>query len=54
MISGYLESPGMEVDAIQHWLESLRYAWRERDSVAATQLFTEGAVYRSQPFRTPL
>jgi ketosteroid isomerase-like protein len=35
------------------WLERYRRAWIERDADAASQLFTEDATYREQPFQAP-
>jgi hypothetical protein len=35
------------------WLERYRRAWIERDANAASQLFTEDATYREQPFEAP-
>ena len=40
----------MEVDG---WLERYRRAWEWADPDAAEALFTEEAVYRSNPFRDP-
>ena len=45
------------VNAPEHpwvdWLERYRRAWIERDADAASQLFTEDAIYREQPFQPP-
>jgi hypothetical protein len=35
------------------WLERYRRAWIERDAEAASQLFTNDAIYREQPFQPP-
>jgi hypothetical protein len=35
------------------WLARYRRAWIERDADAASQLFTEDATYREQPFQAP-
>ena len=35
------------------WLAGYRRAWIDRDSEAASRLFTEDAVYREQPFQAP-
>lgn len=35
------------------WLARYRRAWIERDSDAASRLFTEDATYREQPFEAP-
>lgn len=35
------------------WIEAYGRAWEERDPEAAAALFTEDAVYRSSPFRSP-
>jgi ketosteroid isomerase-like protein len=35
------------------WLARYRLAWIERDADAASQLFTEDAIYREQPFQAP-
>jgi hypothetical protein len=37
--------------AYSDWLERYRRAWIERDADAASQLFTEDALYREQPFQ---
>jgi uncharacterized protein (TIGR02246 family) len=37
--------------AYRDWLERYRRAWIERDADAASQLFTEDALYREQPFQ---
>jgi SnoaL-like domain len=39
--------------AVRAWLDAYARAWRERDPEAAAGLFTEGALYRSSPFRAP-
>jgi uncharacterized protein (TIGR02246 family) len=45
------------MDSLPHdysdWLERYRRAWVERDADAASQLFTEDALYREQPFQPP-
>ena len=38
---------------VEDWLERYRLAWEEADPDAAAALFTEDAVYRSNPFREP-
>lgn len=47
----------MNVQGKEHdyadWLERYRRAWIERDADAASQLFTEDATYREQPFQSP-
>lgn len=35
------------------WIEAYGDAWRERDADAVVELFTDDAVYRSSPFRSP-
>jgi SnoaL-like domain len=35
------------------WIEDYGAAWRSGDDEALGELFTEGAVYRSSPFRPP-
>jgi ketosteroid isomerase-like protein len=35
------------------WVARYRRAWIERDADAASQLFTEDAIYREQPFQAP-
>jgi SnoaL-like protein len=37
----------------REWLELYGKAWRERDAEVLGEIFTENAVYRSQPFREP-
>jgi hypothetical protein len=37
----------------REWLERYGRAWRERDAEDIGEIFTENAVYRSQPFREP-
>jgi len=44
----------MDVAMAQEWLGLMRRAWRDRDPEAAAALFTDDAVYRSEPFRSPL
>jgi uncharacterized protein (TIGR02246 family) len=44
----------MDVAMAQEWIALMRRAWRDRDPRSAAELFTEDAVYRSEPFRTPL
>ena len=36
-----------------NWLERYRRAWIERNAADASELFTEDAIYREQPFRAP-
>lgn len=38
---------------VEEWLELYRVAWEQADPDAAAALFTDGAVYRSSPFREP-
>ncbi len=38
---------------IERWIEEYRRAWEDADGDAVTALFTEGASYRSHPFREP-
>lgn len=38
---------------IADWIEGYRSAWEDRDDQAAGELFTDGAVYWSHPFRQP-
>ena len=38
---------------VEEWIDAYGKAWRDRDPEAASRLFTEDAVYRSSPFRTP-
>src|ERR687897_234234 len=44
-------------NAVEHkyldWLARHCRAWIERDADAASQLFTEDATYREQPFQAP-
>jgi len=40
--------------SVASWIEAYGRAWRERDDQAVGELFTDGAVYRSHPFREPL
>ena len=35
------------------WLERYRRAWVGRNAADAGELFTEGAIYREQPFQAP-
>lgn len=35
------------------WIAAYGAAWEQADADAAAALFTEGAVYRSSPFRAP-
>lgn len=35
------------------WLARYRRAWIDKDADAASQLFTEDALYREQPFEAP-
>ena len=44
----------MNVAMAQEWLDLMGRAWRDRDPEAAAALFTEDAVYWSEPFRSPL
>ena len=44
----------MDVAMAQEWLDLMGRAWRDRDPRAAAELFTDDAVYRSGPFRSPL
>ncbi|MGH2555676.1 MAG: nuclear transport factor 2 family protein [Actinomycetota bacterium] len=37
----------------REWLELYGKAWRERDAKGLGEIFTDNAVYRSQPFREP-
>ena len=37
----------------QEWIDGYGQAWRDKDADAAAQLFTEGAVYRDEPFGEP-
>lgn len=37
-----------------NWLERYRRAWTERNAADAGELFTKDAIYREQPFQTPL
>lgn len=37
----------------EEWLAAYARAWEEADADLAVSLFTEGAVYRSHPFREP-
>lgn len=43
----------MTHDALHDWIAKYGRAWRERDTEAAAQLFTETAIYDSHPFREP-
>jgi uncharacterized protein (TIGR02246 family) len=45
--------PTSASNAYAHWLERYRRAWIERDAEAASQLFTDDATYREQPFQAP-
>jgi ketosteroid isomerase-like protein len=38
---------------VQEWIEAYGEAWRRGDDAALGDLFTEDAVYRSDPFRPP-
>ncbi|MDQ3669199.1 MAG: nuclear transport factor 2 family protein [Actinomycetota bacterium] len=38
---------------VRTWIEAYGRAWREGDSEAVGELFTDDAVYRSHPFREP-
>lgn len=40
--------------SVTSWIEAYGRAWRDRDDDAVGELFTNGAVYRSHPFREPL
>jgi hypothetical protein len=42
------------MDVVATWLVNLQRAWETADPAAASQLFTDEAVYRSHPFREPL
>jgi uncharacterized protein (TIGR02246 family) len=37
----------------REWIEDYGAAWRSGDADTVAELFTEGAVYRSSPFREP-
>jgi ketosteroid isomerase-like protein len=39
--------------AARHWAEVWERAWREHDADAIGELYADGAVFRSQPFREP-
>jgi hypothetical protein len=38
---------------VADWIDGYRRAWEERDSDAATKLFSDNAVYRDDPFGEP-
>ena len=38
---------------LSEWIERYRRAWEQADDEAVGALFTEGATYRSNPFREP-
>jgi len=38
---------------VASWLERYRRAWIDRNAADAGALFTEDAIYREHPFRTP-
>jgi ketosteroid isomerase-like protein len=44
----------MDETTARDWLNLLGKAWRDRDPQAAGDLFTDHAVYRSDPFRPAL
>jgi len=41
------------LEAARRWAETYRRAWLAGDAEAVGDLYTEGAVHRSQPFRDP-
>ncbi len=42
------------IPSVPSWIEAYGRAWRDRDEGAVGELFADGAVYRSHPFREPL
>jgi ketosteroid isomerase-like protein len=43
----------MDVTWASEWIEDYADAWRRGDDEVIAELFAEGAVYRSSPFRPP-
>jgi steroid delta-isomerase-like uncharacterized protein/uncharacterized protein (TIGR02246 family) len=48
-----IAAPAVADADVAAWIEAYAHAWRTGDADAAADLFAEGAVYRSTPFRAP-
>jgi SnoaL-like domain len=38
---------------LQHWVEAYRHAWISNDPADIRSLFSEDAIYRTEPYATP-